>query len=95
MSAPTADACSSPGVAAIQFADFELTAGERSIFVVTAPAGRGLEPDAGSAEKRTAGRPASLVVGEQGGHDVGTIRLEPLPGVLPDLVEHVVERRLE
>src|SRR4051794_15908155 len=53
---PSTDARAAPRVAAIHAADGELAAGARAVFVVTAQAGPGVEPETGGAVDRGAAR---------------------------------------
>ena len=87
------DTGTSPGVATIFAAELELAAGARAVVIVTALAAFGIEPDARRAEIRAAVRLSGRGVGKELGQQVGPLPSEPLPGVLPALVEHAVERR--
>jgi hypothetical protein len=75
-------------------ADFKLLAGKRTVFVVAASEGLGVEPEARGSVERSTVSPALLVIGVQLGHDIGAFPLEPLPSFLSLFVEDSVEGRL-
>jgi hypothetical protein len=89
-----ADPGAAAGIAAVVLADRELPAGERAIFVVATATRGGVVPEARRAREGLTGGPTRPVVGDDFEDEVATLALEPLPGLLADLVEDAVERRV-
>jgi hypothetical protein len=79
-------------VATVFLADFKLAASQWAILVVSAPAGDVVEPDARGAVERAATGSTRPVIGEELIQQVRALPFEPLPRVLSDRFEHVIER---
>jgi hypothetical protein len=88
----SANPLSPPGVQAVELADLEFRAGQRSKFVVPAATGHGIEPATRCAETWLSGGAASAIVGEKLSQDVGTISPESLPSVLAFILVDAIKR---